>query len=120
MTSQVSTATRSAGCTVRQRYGRLVQSGLTQQEATSLIARADGIVRRLEGEEPPQATWRWQEIAGLEFLRFLVDTGRLRAGAHSEQDVLRDDLRQRVPALRGAAQRPPTGPSWHQRGAAHS
>ena len=50
---------------------------ITPQESTSLIAKADGIDRHAEGELPSANVWRWQEITGLEFLRYLARSGRV-------------------------------------------
>jgi hypothetical protein len=62
---------------VRDRYRTLLRAGFTQHEATSLIAHADGIEGHPEGAQPSGVSWRWQEIARIEFLRYLVQTGRL-------------------------------------------
>jgi hypothetical protein len=70
----------SPGNTVHERYRQLIVAGFNQHEAASLIALVDGIDRHAEGESPSGATWRWQEIARLEFLRFLAETGRLLDG----------------------------------------
>ena len=67
----------SPASTVHERYRSLQRAGFTEQESASLIACADGIDRHAEGELPSGVIWRWQEIARLEFLRYLVDTGRL-------------------------------------------
>jgi hypothetical protein len=63
--------------TIHERFRHLVRAGFSPSEATSLIARADGLDRHSEGELPSGSTWQWQEIARVEFLRFLVDSGRL-------------------------------------------
>jgi hypothetical protein len=63
--------------TIHERYRRLLRAGFSPSEATSLIARVDGLDRHSEGEMPSGTIWRWQEIARIEFLRFLVDSGRL-------------------------------------------
>jgi hypothetical protein len=76
------------GETVHQRYRQLLRAGFSAKDAASLIALADGIERHAEGEAPSGATWRWQEIARLEFLRFLVDAGRLRDELPTLEPVL--------------------------------
>lgn len=63
--------------TVRQRYDRLLRAGFSPKESASLIAKADGIDRHGEGEAPSGSVWRWQEITGLEFVRYLVRAGRI-------------------------------------------
>jgi hypothetical protein len=63
--------------TVHQHYLGLLHVGFTPQESTSLIAKADGIDRHAEGELPSANVWRWQEITGLEFLRYLARSGRV-------------------------------------------
>jgi hypothetical protein len=72
--TRMAVATKS---TVHERYRRLVCGGLSPQEAAGLIARIDGIECHVEGAEPSATTWRWQEIARLEFLAYLVGSGRL-------------------------------------------
>jgi hypothetical protein len=100
-------ALTSSRPTVHQRYRQLLRAGFTAQEAAALIARADGIDRHAEGELPNQSAWRWQEIARLEFLRFLVDSGRLRdlpastTGAH--------ETRRLIPRSSAGAPRPARG-----------
>lgn len=64
--------------TVHERYRRLIRAGFTRTEAAGLIAHIDGVDHHHEGEDLCGAAWRWQEIARLEFLRYLVATGRLR------------------------------------------
>jgi hypothetical protein len=80
MSRAVAVSTRP---TVAARCRSLVCAGLEPREAAALVAHADGIDRHLEGEELCNVTWRWQEIARLEFLRFLVTTGRLTDGPAS-------------------------------------
>jgi cytochrome P450 len=63
--------------TVHQRYRQLLRAGFTPEESASLIALADGIARRAEGEPSPASNWRWQEISRLEFMGFLARTGRI-------------------------------------------
>jgi hypothetical protein len=79
--------------TVHQRYRQLLRAGFTPGEAASLIARADGLDHHAEGEEPTGSMWRWQEIARLEFLRFLVDSGRLQDLPDSSLYILPSSLR---------------------------
>lgn len=63
--------------TVHDRYRQLLRAGFSRREAAGLIARIDGVDRHQEGDELCGVEWRWQEIARLEFLRYLVATGRL-------------------------------------------
>jgi hypothetical protein len=63
--------------TVHQRYRQLLRSGFSPEESAALIALTDGISGHAEGESPPAATWRWQEISQIEFMRFLASIGRL-------------------------------------------
>ena len=63
--------------TVHQRYMRLLRAGFTTTQSSSLIAMADGIDRHAEGELPAAIAWRWQEITGLKFLRYLARSGRI-------------------------------------------
>ena len=79
--------------TVAARYRSLVCAGLEPREAAALVAHADGIDRHHEGEALCNVTWRWQEIARLEFLRFLVATGRLTDGPVTPMPLLTERRR---------------------------
>lgn len=68
--------------TVRSRYLYLLQRGLTTNQSAALLAFADGITRYQEGTSPDDLTWSWREVAGLEFIRYLVVSGRM-TGDHA-------------------------------------
>jgi hypothetical protein len=70
-------AATNTGETIAERYRQLLSAGFRPDEASALIARSDGLDRHREGEAPPRVHWRGQEIARLEFLRYLADAGRL-------------------------------------------
>ena len=53
-------------------YRRLRVAGFTDREASSLIARLNGI-------EPAASGWRLAEVEGLLFVRAMVQAGRLRS-----------------------------------------
>jgi hypothetical protein len=55
---------------VEARYRSLIRAGLRPDEAAAVVAHVDGIDRHAEGEELCGVTWRWQELARLEFLGY--------------------------------------------------
>lgn len=67
----------NAAVTVHQRYRQLLTAGFNQAEAAALIAHAAGIDSHPVGETTCDVVWTWQQIAKIQFLRYLVDAGQL-------------------------------------------
>jgi hypothetical protein len=63
---------------IRQDYERLRNCGFTKAEASSLIALANGLDRDERFVAAGRSAWRFEELLHLDFIRYLLQTGRLR------------------------------------------
>jgi hypothetical protein len=62
---------------IQQDYRHLREAGFSDREASALAALAYGVTRDENGTTPHRLAWRYEELVRLDFLRFLVETGRL-------------------------------------------
>jgi hypothetical protein len=78
--------------TIQQDYRHLREIGFSEREASALAALAHGVNRRDEGSPPHRLAWRYEELVRLEFLRFLVESGRLADGPGSMPSDIAEPL----------------------------
>jgi hypothetical protein len=62
---------------IQQDYRHLRDLGFTEPEASSLIVLASRLRERREPPATQPHAWRFEELLRLEFLRYLVESGRV-------------------------------------------
>jgi hypothetical protein len=63
--------------TIQRDYRHLREIGFSEREASALAALAHDVNGWSQAPAAHRLAWRYEELVRLEFLRYLVDTGRL-------------------------------------------